>query len=38
MATKGERQRERDKLRVWDWHIQTTIHIYKTDKEQGPTV
>ena len=26
----------RDKLGVWDQHIQTTI--YKIDKQQGPTV
>ena len=34
MVTKWERGR--DKLGVWDQQIQTTI--YKTDKQQGPTV
>ena len=35
MVTKGEREWGRDKLGVWDQHIQTTI--YKIDKQQGPT-
>ena len=36
MVTKGEREEWRDKLRVWDKQIQTTIH--KIDKQQGFTV
>ena len=36
MVTKGERVWGKDKLRVWDQQIQTTI--YKIDKQQGHTV
>ena len=37
MVTKGEsRSRGRDKLGVWDWHIHITV--YKTDKQQEPTI
>ena len=32
---KKRKGRERDKLGVWDWQIQTTM--YKIDKQQGPT-
>ena len=35
-VTKGEKGWGRDKLRVWDLQIQTTID--KIDKQQGPTV
>ena len=35
MVTKGDMW-GRDKWRVWDSHIHTTI--YKTDKQQGPTI
>ena len=34
-GTKGEKRR-RDKLGVWNEHIQTTV--YKIDNQQGPTV
>ena len=34
MVTQGESW-GRDKLGVWDLHIQTTI--YKIDNQQGPT-
>ena len=30
------KQRGRDKLGAWDWQIHTTL--YKTDKQQDPTV
>ena len=36
LATKGEREWERDKLQVWNQQKETSI--YKTDKQQGPTV
>ena len=36
MVTKGERRWGRDKLRVWNQQIQTSI--YNIDKQQGPTV
>ena len=36
MVTKGKRGWGRDKLGVWDWHIQTTK--YKIDKWQDPNV
>ena len=35
MVTRGK-VAERDKLGVWDWHIDTTIT--KIDNQQGPTV
>ena len=36
MVTKGERWWRRNKLGVWDWQIQTTLH--KIDKQQGFTI
>ena len=36
MVTRGKREQGKDKLRVWDQQIQTTM--YKTDTQQGPTV
>ena len=29
------KEKQRDKLGVWDWHIHTAV--YKIDNEQGPT-
>ena len=37
MVTEVERG-GRNKLEVWDYHIHTTIDIYKIDKQQGHTV
>ena len=31
----GERVGVRDRLRVWDWHVRTTV--YKIDNRQAPT-
>ena len=36
VVTKEEREGRRDKLRVWDYQIQTTV--YKIDKQQGYTI
>ena len=38
MVTQGDSvgRRERDKLGLWVYHIHTTV--YKTGKQQGPTV
>ena len=32
--TEAQTKRERDKLGVWDWQIQTTL--YKINEKQGP--
>ena len=36
MVTKGEMSGGKDKSGAWDEHMHTTM--YKTDKQQGPTV
>ena len=36
LATKGEREWERDKLQIWNQQKETSI--YKTAKQQGPIV
>ena len=37
MNTNGkERERRRDRLTVWEWHVHTAI--FKIDNQYGPTV